>query len=212
MLSVSAVNYIDILESNLPESMALGPPNTSNKPPELTIKSQETTLESTDLDASTKLLGREIPLSPTEHESSLYDPDDMKFSWAPSEAFTSFLENNFRRKLSYDQVSEILENQAVPFVEILIAPTLDPSVVQHIAQNNRNFMQERDKELQITQRSLFNATGLLCTLHDRLENNVNVDLAELKTCFEQTLCLLSSANTQLSILRRKKALASINRK
>ena len=134
----------------------------------------------------------------------------MTFSWAPSEAFASFLVKNFRRKLSYDQMNEILENQAVPSVEALIAPTLDPSVVQHIAQNNRKFVQERDRELQITKRSLLNPTGPLCTLHDRLENNVNVDSDELKTCIEQTLCLLDSANTPLSI-RRKKVLASISK-
>lgn len=83
--------------------------------------------------------------------------------------------------------------------------------MQHIAQHNRKFVQERDKELQIVQRSLLNATGPLCTLHDLLENNFPVDSVNVKTIIEQTLCLLGSANTQLSILRRKKVLASINK-
>ena len=92
-----------------------------------------------------------------------------------------------------------------------MAPTLDSSVVHHIVQHNKKFGQERYKELQLVQRALLNATGPLCTLHDQLENNAPVDLVYLKTTVEQTLCLLGSANTQLSILRHKKVLASVNK-
>ena len=48
-------------------------------------------------------------------------------------------------------------------------------------------------------------------MHDRLENNVAIDPVDLKRVVEQTLCLLGSANTQLSILRRKKVLANVNK-
>jgi hypothetical protein len=57
---------------------------------------------------------------------------------------------------------------------------------------------------------MLNATRSLCTLHDQLEQD-NLKPADLKLILEQTLCLLCSANTQLSILRRKKVLASINK-
>jgi hypothetical protein len=66
-------------------------------------------------------------------------------------------------------------------------------------------------ELQIVQQALLNATGPLCTLHGRLENNFPVDPTSLKTIVEQTLCLVGSSHTQLCILRRKKLLDSINK-
>ena len=38
-----------------------------------------------------------------------------------------------------------------------------------------------------------------------------IDPVDLKRVVEQTLCLLGSTNTQLSILRRKKVLANVNK-
>ncbi|CAB4029619.1 Hypothetical predicted protein, partial [Paramuricea clavata] len=70
---------------------------------------------------------------------------------------------------------------------------------------------ERDKELAVVQRAMLNITGPLSTLHDRLENNLPVSPTELKLLVEQSLCLVGSANSQLSVLRRKKVLASINK-
>ena len=52
---------------------------------------------------------------------------------------------------------------------------------------------------------------LVLYAHDRLENNGTIDPSELKLAVEQTLCLLGSTNTQLSILPRNKVLASVNR-
>ena len=42
--------------------------------------------------------------------SSLYDPDSTKSSWEPKKELSTFLEKQFRRKLTYDQVFEILDN------------------------------------------------------------------------------------------------------
>ena len=63
------------------------------------------------------------------------------------------------------------------------------------------------------QRSLLNATGPLCHLHDALESNGNINVSneDVKLMLEQALCLLGSANYQISVLRRKKVLASINK-
>ena len=79
---------------------------------------------------------------------------------------------------------EILEQQSVPSVEDLVAPTLDQNVVQHIASHNKIFVKERDNELQTVQRALLKTTGPLCTLHDRLESGSLVDPASLKTIVE----------------------------
>ncbi|CAB4016935.1 Hypothetical predicted protein [Paramuricea clavata] len=141
----------------------------------------------------------------------IYDPEIAATSWSPSDEFTNFLEKHFRRKLTIDQVCDILEEQAVPSVDALVAPTLDPPMLQHVAVQNKKFIQERDKEIAVSQRAMLNATGPLCTLHDQLEQDNSLKPADLKLILEQTLCLLGSANTQLSILRRKKVLASINK-
>ena len=143
--------------------------------------------------------------------SGLYDPEIADTSWAPTEEFKNFLEKHFRRKLTFDQVCDILEEQAVPSVDALVAPVFDPSMLQHVAASNKKFIQERDRELAGIQRAMLNATGPLCTLHDQLEQGVTLQPQDLKLILQQTLCLLGSANTQLSTLRRKKILASINK-
>ena len=174
ILSISVGNDLDPCDLAHHEDMAIKPPNLATKPPDLTIQSPEMTLGSPATVAATEFdvleadpqslqAGNEL------NDVCMYDPDSTAVSWAPSEGFASFLEKNFRRKLSFDQICEILEHQCVPSVEALVAPTLDQNVMQHIAPQIKKFVQERDKELQ-------------------------------------------SANTQLSILHRKKVLASINKR
>ena len=52
-------------------------------------------------------------------EGACYDPDASVTCWKPSKDFSSFLEKNFRRKLSYDQVLDVLETKSVPSVDAL---------------------------------------------------------------------------------------------
>jgi hypothetical protein len=40
--------------------------------------------------------------------SRVYDPEIAATSWSPSDEFTNFLEIHFRRKLTFDQVCDIL--------------------------------------------------------------------------------------------------------
>ena len=63
----------------------------------------------------------------------LYDPDSQHPSWEPKADFTAFLEKHFRRKLSYDQVSDILDIYSIPSVDCLFSPTLDNSVLNQIS-------------------------------------------------------------------------------
>ena len=71
-------------------------------------------------------------------------------------------------------------------------------------------MQDRDKEIAVVQRALLNTNGPLSSLHDALSSGTQVS-KEIKRVVEQTLCLLGSSNHQLSVLRRRKVLANINR-
>ena len=144
--------------------------------------------------------------------SSLYDPDSTKSSWEPQKELSTFLEKQFRRKLSYDQICEILDIYSIPSVDCLFTPTFDPSVVNQINLiQTKKYVQDRDKEMAVVQRALLNTTGPLCSLHDALSSGTQVPAEEIKCIVEQTLCLLGSANHQLSVLRRKKVLANINK-
>ena len=122
--------------------------------------------------------------------------------------FHSFLEKQFRRKLSFEQVCDILEEQAIPVVDALCVPTLDPSVIKHIPSYGKKFVQECNKELSVNQRAVLNT---LCSFHNHLENNVAINPVDLKCVVEQILCLLGSANTQLSILHWMKVLANVTK-
>ena len=76
-----------------------------------------------------------------------------------------FFEDQFSGKHSYEQVCDILEQQAISAVDSLSAPTLDISVINQISYKNKKFVPERDKELRVIQRDMLNATGPLCALH-----------------------------------------------
>ena len=117
--------------------------------------------------------------------SSLYDPDSTKSSWEPQKELSTFLEKQFRRKLTYDQVCEILDNYRVPSVDCLFTPTLDPSVVNQInPTQTKKYVQDRNKEMAVVQRALLNTTGPLCSLHDALSSGTQVPVEEIK-------CILS---------------------
>ena len=140
-------------------------------------------------------------------EGACYDPDASVTCWKPSKDFSSFLEKNFRRKLSYDQVLDVLETNSVSSVDALASPTLDLAIINQISNSlSKKHVQEHDKEIVSVQRSLLNATGPLCCLHDALESNDNINVSnkDVKFMLEQGLCLLGSANYQISVLRRKK--------
>ena len=119
-------------------------------------------------------------------------PDSQHPSWEPKADFTVFLEKRFRRKLSYDQVSDILNS-----VDCLFSPTVDNSVLNQISPlKSRKHTQERDKELASLQRSMLNITGPLCCFHDALSSDQDVSKDHIKSILEQSLCLLGSANFQ----------------
>ena len=126
-----------------PTEEAIKPPDTANKPTENPLPVEKVTLDSS--------------------SCMYFDPEVQANSWSPSPEFHSFLEKQFRRKLSFKQICDILEEQAIPAVDALCAPTLDPSVINHIPSHNKKFVQERDKELSVIQRAILNTTGPLCS-------------------------------------------------
>ena len=58
---------------------------------------------------------------------------------------------------------------------LLASPTLDSTIINQISNpQSKKYVQEGDNENVSVQRSLLNATGPLCCLHDALELNENV--------------------------------------
>ena len=144
-------------------------------------------------------------------DHGLFDPVAQSTSWKPSSSFSKFLESNFRRKLTYQQSLVILEDWATPEVDSLSAPKLDQQLLNQVPSKLKRYVQERDKEMFTLQHALLNSTAPLCGLHDCIENGSAPSYEEIKLALEQALCLLGSANTHLSILRRQRVLASINK-
>ena len=161
---------------------AIKPTNTAIKPPVSAIQPTQN---------ANATNGLEFVDETQTSASGLYDPETLASSWSTSDEFRTFLEKNFRRKLTFAQVCDILEHQKIPAVEALAAPTLDTpkAMVNHIAHNNKKFVQERDKELAVIQRAMLNVTGPLCMLHDRLEQKFVLDPTDLKLLVEQSLRL-----------------------
>ena len=188
-----------------PPISAIQPPNLALQTPNL-VNQPVTPVPTAQAEACQEPQGKIIGTS-----SGLYYPEITDTSWTPTEEFKNFLEKHFHRKLTFDQVCDILEEQAVPSVDALVALVFDPSMLQHVAASNKKFIQERDRELAGIHRAMLNATGSLCTSHDQLKQGVTLESQDLKLILQQTLCLLGSANTQLSTIRRKKILASINK-
>ncbi|XP_020607349.1 uncharacterized protein LOC110046027 isoform X2 [Orbicella faveolata] len=141
----------------------------------------------------------------------LFDPVAKSTSWKPAASFSKFLDTNFRRKLSYLQSLVIMDYWATPEVDALSAPKLDQQLLNQGPFRVKKFVQERDKAMFNVEHAFLNATGPLCGVHDCIENDSAPTYEEIKAALEHALCLLGSANAQLSILRRQRVLATINR-
>lgn len=59
------------------------------------------------------------------NKSPLYNPDYAQFLWEPTRELASFIDKQFRRKMSYDRVYEILDNYSMTSVDFLITIRLN---------------------------------------------------------------------------------------
>jgi len=96
-----------------------------------------------------------------------------------------------------------LDDWANPEVDALSAPKLDQQLLNQVPFKVKKFAH--------VQGAFLIATGPLCGLHDCIENDSAPTYEEIKVALEQALCLLGSDNARLSILRRQRVLAAINR-
>ncbi|CAB3993468.1 Hypothetical predicted protein [Paramuricea clavata] len=140
-----------------------------------------------------------------------FDPESTsQRRWSPSDPFGKFLEKNMRRRLTLEQVNEIIGESSLPETEACVAPLLDKQILNYIPSSRKKFVEQRDKDLALIQRALLNSAGPLCCLHDRLENQDKISNEELLNTLQQSLCLLGSANHIVTTNRRKKILGAIN--
>jgi hypothetical protein len=140
-----------------------------------------------------------------------FDPESATLrKWPPSEPFRTFLEKNFKRRLTVEQVNEIIGENSLPESDACIAPYLDKQILNYVPHNRRKAVENRDRDLNLIQRALLNSAAPLCCLHDRLERKDHVTNEEVLTTVQQSLCLLGSANYITTITRRKKVLGAVN--
>ena len=59
------------------------------------------------------------------NKSPLYNADSAQFLWEPTRELASFIDKQFRRKMSYDRVYEILDNYSMTSVDFLITIRLN---------------------------------------------------------------------------------------
>ena len=151
--------------------------------------------------------------SPEEKETEkprFFNPTAEAPSWDPSDSFKTFLDENFRRCLSSSQIFNILEETALPNMEVFTTPKLDKSLAGQISPSYKKTAENRDKELSKVQRNVLNAAAPLTVLHDLLENKETVSNENILHMVEKTLCLLGHASNSLAVLRRSKILYAIN--
>ena len=117
---------------------------------------------------------------------------------------------NSRRNLSSSQVFKILEETALPDMDIFVAPKLDKSLADQISPNYRKTAENRDRELSKVQRHILNTAAPLTFLHDLLENKQSVSHEEILALIEKSLCLLGNASNSVSTLRRSNVPYAIN--
>ncbi|CAB4005142.1 Hypothetical predicted protein, partial [Paramuricea clavata] len=147
-------------------------------------------------------------VSEEETSCEFFDPESTsQRRWSHSDPFVKFLEKNMRRRLY------IIEESSLPEAEACVAPLLDKQILNYIPANRKKFVEQRDKDLALIQRTLLNSAataGPLCCLHDRLENQAKISNEELLNTLQQSLCLLGSANHIVTTNRLKKILGAIN--
>ena len=127
----------------------------------------------------------------------LYNPTAESPGWAHSDSFKEFLNSSFRRNLSSSQVFKVLEETALPDMDIFVTPKLDKSLADQISPHYRKTAENRDRELSKVQRHILNTAAPLTVLHDLLENKQSVSHEEILALIEKSLCLLGNpSNTR----------------
>ena len=159
---------------------AFSPSTRANEPPTGVCEPQNEVNKPFD-DAGNQSNGTTVHPNSTD----LYDPDSQYYSWEPRSIITAFLQKASVGSLSYDQVSDILDNYSIPSVDCLFSPTLDNSILNQVfPPKSRKYTQKRDKELASVQRAMLNITGPLCFLHDSLTSNKIIPPEDIRTILE----------------------------
>ena len=103
----------------------------------------------------------------------------------------------------------MLKDCQLPDLDPCWALKLDQDETKQIPFEAKKILPRRDQDLYIIQKHMLAATGPLWVLHDMLENG-ECSKEQTLWLLEKSLCLLGSASTGLTTLRRTKVLAYIN--
>ena len=103
-----------------------------------------------------------------------------------------------------------MDDWVTPEVDALFAPKRNQQLLNKVPLKVKKVCTRKDKEMVTVHRAFLNARSPHCGLHDGIKNNSAPTCEEIKVVLEQALCLLGSANAQLSILRHQRVLVAIN--
>ena len=190
----------DIALDSVNEEGTIKPSNEAELPTNEAIKQpNEATKPSNDTSSS----GNVNSSSNENTEGACYDPDASVTSWKPSKDFSSLLEKNFRRKLSYNHVLDVLETNSVLSVDALASPTLDLAIINQISNPlSKKYVQNVVRKWFLS--SVLYLTRLApCVVYMMPLNRMTILMSILKFMLEQALCLLGSANYQIAINKAK---------
>jgi len=129
--SVSDVHEDDTLSIMADMSgLDSSPPRMSNAAPVEPIKATVEPIETPSESCKTQEDAAHLQSASDDH--GLFDPVAKSTSWTPSASLSKFLDTNFRRKLSYQQLLVILDDWAIPEVNALQAPKLDEQLLNQV--------------------------------------------------------------------------------
>ena len=107
-------------------------------------------------DYSHSTVSKERPESQnSDQPREFFDPESTSLKkWSPSEPFRTYLEKNLKRRLTVDQVNEIIGENSLPETDACIALHLDKQILNYVPNSRRKGVENRDKDLN---RTSFNA-------------------------------------------------------
>ena len=107
---------------------------------------------------------------------------------SPTEHFRALLENKLRRRLTNDQVNEIVEQNWLPETPACVAPKLNKQIQNYVPSDRRKAVENQEMDLILSSERLNVASQP--RLHDRLEvsNDQLLNTLQLTLCMCTRLC------------------------
>ncbi|XP_078516741.1 uncharacterized protein LOC144781653 [Lissotriton helveticus] len=153
---------------------------------------------------------------------SMFDPMMIKHplspEWSPAPHVAEYVQMWLRKQIPKDVRLRLRSECPRPSLanKIALTPELDAKIIAFVAKGGRDPKKGLDKGLKMCQDRLLDLTGPLTKIFDMAEeayvDKKDLDIEELREWIQRAVCLLSNANTEISVERRKSILLKIDPK